>query len=356
MSDLPLQENHLLSPVPRPLGPEVFELWFNNRANDDRDWLTPKGAVLYRLIWKRWLTSLSQHSNIDGQAMSATAWHKATAVDVHNFINGSLRASKKQGTVSPITRRRYWSAIDRIYRFALSQKWVNANPALGLLGEDMPPSEDPKGTILSDALWKAAFAAFPVGDDLIERRNRAILMVIFHLGLAPREIRQLTVKDVLIEGDEDPRKAIPNGKITALRVENETRGDHRVMHVPASVAKALGEWLSARKCYEPAQDHEVLFCSRKSPSMSMHALLYLVTKTIRTACQSSNLPPPARLGPQVVRNTVLVRWLNSDFTVEQVVKAAGLKNAKGLYHLRDLVHHEVRIAISKHVHEGIGLI
>lgn len=90
--------------------------------------------------------------------------------------------------------------------------------------------------------------------------------------------------------------------------------------------------------------------------MSMHALLYLVTKTIRTACQSSNLPPPARLGPQVVRNTVLVRWLNSDFTVEQVVKAAGLKNAKGLYHLRDLVHHEVRIAISKHVHEGIGLI
>lgn len=87
----------------------------------------------------------------------------------------------------------------------------------------MPPSEDPKGTILSDALWKAAFAAFPVGDDLIERRNRAILMVIFHLGLAPREIRQLTVKDVLIEGDEDPRKAIPNGKITALRVNRNTR-------------------------------------------------------------------------------------------------------------------------------------
>lgn len=64
---------------------------------------------------------------------------------------------------------------------------MNTNPALGLLGEDMPPNEDPKGAILSDALWKAAFAAFPVGDDLIERRNRAILMAIFHLGLAPRD-------------------------------------------------------------------------------------------------------------------------------------------------------------------------
>lgn len=354
MCNLPLQENCLPSPVPRPLGPEVFELWFNNRANDDRDWLTPKGAVLYRLIWKRWLASLSQHANVDGQAMSATAWHKATAVDVHNFINGSLRASKKQGTVSSITRRRYWSVINRIYRFALSQKWVNVNPALGLLGEDMPPSEDPKGTILSDALWKAAFAAFPVGDDLIETRNRAILMAIFHLGLAPREIRQLTVKDVLIAGDEDPRKAISHDKITALRVENETRGDHRVMHVPASVAKALEEWLSARQCYEPAKNHEVLFCSRKSPSMSMHALLYLVTTTIRLACQNSNLPLPARLGPQVVRNTVLVRWLNGDFTIEQVVKFAGLKNAKGLLHLRDLVRQEVRLAISKHVHEENG--
>lgn len=356
MADLTTQQNQHLSPVSRPLGPEVFDLWFNNRANDDRDWLTPKGAVLYRLIWKRWLTSLGQHSNIDSQAISATAWHKATAVDVHNFINGNIRASKKQGTVSPITRRRYWSAIDRIYRFALSHQWVNANPALGLLGEDMPPSEDPKGTILSDALWEAAFATFPSGDDLIERRNRAILMTIFHLGLAPREIRKLTLLDVLTDGDEDPRKAVPHDKITALRVENETRGDHRVMQVPASVAKALGEWLSARQCYEPAQNHEVLFCSRKSPSMSMHALLYLVTQTIRMACQSSNLPSPARLGPQVVRNTVLVRWLNGDFTVEQVVKAAGLKNAKGLYHLRDLVHHEVRIAISKHVHDENGLI
>jgi site-specific recombinase XerD len=352
--DVNVQENQLLPPTSSPLGPEVFELWFNNRANDDRDWLTPKGAVLYRLIWKRWLISLGQHSNIDGQVMSATAWHKATAVDVNNFINGNIRASKKQGKVSPITRRRYWSAIDRIYRFALSHQWVTENPALGLLGEDMPPSEDPKGAVLTDALWKAAFTAFPVGDDLIEKRNRAVLMTIFHLGLAPREIRQLTVQDVLIEGDEDSRKVVTHDRITALRVENETRGDHRVVHVPASAAKALGEWLSARQSYKPAQNHDVLFCSRKSPSMSMHALLYLVTKTIRTACQISNLPLPARLGPQVVRNTVLVRWLNGDFTVEQVVKAAGLKNVKGLYHLRDLVHHEVRLAISKHVHDEIG--
>lgn len=195
MVDKNLLERQSLGTALRPLGPEVFELWFSNRANDDRDWLTPKGAVLYRLIWKRWLTSLDQHTNIDGQVVSAIAWDKATAVDVHNFINGNIRASKKQGTVSLITRRRYWRAIDRIYRFALSHQWVNSNPALGLFGEDMPPSEDPKGTILSDALWKAAIASFPVGDDLIERRDRAVLMTIFHLGLAPREIRQLTVQD-----------------------------------------------------------------------------------------------------------------------------------------------------------------
>ena len=44
MSHVPLQQNQLPSPVAMPLGPEVFELWFNNRANDDRDWLTPKGG------------------------------------------------------------------------------------------------------------------------------------------------------------------------------------------------------------------------------------------------------------------------------------------------------------------------
>jgi hypothetical protein len=47
MSDLPLKENPPLSHVSRPLGPEVFELWFDSRANDDRDWLTPNRLLKY---------------------------------------------------------------------------------------------------------------------------------------------------------------------------------------------------------------------------------------------------------------------------------------------------------------------
>ena len=39
------------------------------------------------------------------------------------------------------------------------------------------------------------------------------------------------------------------------------------------------------------------------------------------------------MGPQIVRNTRLCIWLNNGEDVGQVVKRAGLKNAKGLLHL-----------------------
>ncbi len=66
---------------------------------------------------------------------------------------------------------------------------------------------------------------------------------------------------------------------------------------------------------------------------------------MRAKCQILCQPKAARLGPQIIRNTRLVFWLNDRVPVEDVVKRAGLKNSKGLYHLFEYLPEEVRAQI-----------
>jgi len=59
-----------------------------------------------------------------------------------------------------------------------------------------------------------------------------------------------------------------------------------------------------------------------------------VTKTLQQAAQRHDLPEPARMGPQVLRNTVLVQWLDAGCSVDEVLQRAGMKHPNALQHLR----------------------
>ncbi|MNY45887.1 hypothetical protein D3C86_1810240 [compost metagenome] len=59
------------------------------------------------------------------------------------------------------------------------------------------------------------------------------------------------------------------------------------------------------------------------------------------------MPTPARLGPQIVRNTAIVRWLNAGMALNDVIERAGLKNVNGLLHLRDFVSEDARATLSQ---------
>lgn len=85
------------------------------------------------------------------------------------------------------------------------------------------------------------------------------------------------------------------------------------------------------------QGQPALFCSRKAPTLSNHTLLHLVTKTLQQAALVHDLPLPPRLGPQVVRNTVIVHWLEQGRPLDDVLAQAGIKSPHALAHLKDLV-------------------
>lgn len=300
-----------------------FASWLQACGQNPWEPLTPDAARPYGFIWNSWLRFLA------GRSAAPHAWAQASAEDVLQFINHQPQSPKGHAP-SDITRRRYWRVLDRIYDHALMQTWVPHNPAQGISRQELPPSEDPQGAILSPRMWRALQAQLPAPQDLITTRDRAILMLLMELGLTPEEVRMLEVDSLQRSTTEGTKP----GRIEALQIIGERDRQSRRLPVSEALSQALQQWLTARAGYHAMQHHNALFCTRKAPELSKHTLLHLVTKTLKQAAAQHHLPEPARMGPQVLRNTVLVQWLDSGVSVEEVLERAGMKHPNALLHLR----------------------
>lgn len=310
----------LVCPNTPPDAETAFQHWLQTCRQDPWTPLNPDAAKPYGFIWNAWLKHLA------GQPDKAIPWHEATSIHLLSFINQTTK-SHHQGMPSDITRRRYWRVLDRLYDHALIHNWLQINPAQALTSKDMPPSEDPHGAILSPRIWRALQAQIPVPVDLISCRDRAILMLLMELGLTPEEVRLLTMNDLRFS-------TVKPSHIQSIHIQGERERQSRMLTVSPALAHALSDWLAARNAYHAMQGQLKVFCTRKAPELSTHTLLHLVSKTLRQAVQVHQLPPPARMGPQVIRNTVLVQWLENGASVDTVLTHFGLKHPNALLHLR----------------------
>lgn len=122
-----------------------------------------------------------------------------------------------------------------------------------------------------------------------------------------------------------------------MRISGLRAMQPRTLDVPSVLTDALHTWLRYRSGYAAMNGQPALFCTRKAPELSTHTVLHLVSKTLQAA--SARLPQeaPVRMGPQVIRNTVIVQWLQSGMPEADVLQRAGLKTPHALDHLRQLV-------------------
>lgn len=333
------------SPRPRPGGQDLIEHWLAYQGAPGKQDAIGKGAPSYRVFWASWLRFLQARTAEDGQVRPAIPWYDATAEDMARFLKSGIRNRKPNTSVSDISRRRYWRLLDRIYGYALTQQWVATNPALDVLDNDKPPSEVHKGSTLTPAVWKAALASIPSEDeeDLVPTRNRAMLLVLFHLGITPQELRSLKVQDILRATQPH---TLARGHITGLQLDGPGPNQRRRLQTPSVVSDAIARWLIVRSTMESARQHNVLFCSTHNPEMTPDNLLHLCKQLLVQAAKAAGQDLPPRLGPQIIRNTRLVLWLNEGMPGHEVVLRAGLKNLKGLRHLFDEINPEVRTTLA----------
>lgn len=310
----------------------VFEQWLEGRMcaawNGDRvKSETTKNH--YRAIWKLWSEHLSEHQ---------TRWCQAGPELVHSFLL-KIRARRKSNAdgstriSSTVSRDRYWTLIHRIYDWAHRRGMTASNPTESMHEADLPPRNLMESSTLNPLLWRALPNAFPEPTEAnaFDLRDLAILNLLYRHGMTSEEIRECKMADLVwpagVAGDRDHTSVTrPVGiQIVGTRIRQA-----RKIILDDTCQVSLLQWLNARRMNPRLNGHELIFLSNRANQLSIRMLFHLVTKVIDRAALACGQEPPAKTGPQILRNTVIHHWIASGLPVAEVCALAGLKNAKSL--------------------------
>ena len=122
-----------------------------------------------------------------------------------------------------------------------------------------------------------------------------------------------------------------------LQIDGARKAQQRQLAVPAAVGAALVQWRQYRQAHDATLSGH-LFHSRKGGPLSIRALFHVASQVIQQA--HAALPedvqkwPLQRVGPQVLRNTAIVTWLQAGVSEAEVVRRIGVENNKALGHLQ----------------------
>lgn len=317
---------------------DLFEQWRNHCqedaahvCKDDGHQVKADDFETYRYIWQSWIKYIQTRKSGSGNHLR---WDDADGEAVVSFLNSGVESrSKRYARVSDITKRRYWRVLDRIYTFAMEKGFAQLNPASQVMRWEIPKQENHKGHILTPKVWDAALhtlrQAPVVGEGEVAARNRALLLVLFTMGLMPIEVRSLNVDSY-----------VKQGYGAWLNIEGGTDNAKRQLEVPSPVRDALDTWIVVRGSSSKYGASPALFTAQTGKAMTDETLLQIVRAHLVASCATAGEPLPQRLGPQIIRNTRIVKWLMEGVPRSVVVLRAGLKNEHGLDHLASHVRKE----------------
>ena len=330
-----------------------YDAWLahqNESATNGREAINDRNSKSYRFIWQAWTKFVAAEQLIEDN--HEAHWQMATPVMIDSFLKTGMRRLKHDQP-SEISKRRYWTVLSRLYHFAQLKGHVAKNPVLDLAMGDVPPAEVSFATILNPSQFNACFECLPPDTGTATQvRDRAIALLLLTLALSPEEIRNL--------GMQDLERDMATGRVTAINVvPKRSVYQQRRMELNAQSSDALTFWLTQRHTFKslmkvrptemPALGAQTerdpsttLFVSQKSAYLTMDTLRQVGVDLIVRACNKVGQEAPPRVGPQIIRNTVLTHWLNECKETGVVAKMAGLKNAKGLAHLIKVVKPDVR--------------
>ncbi|MDR2299375.1 MAG: site-specific integrase [Comamonas sp.] len=345
-----------------PSGIEVFKEWLSHEGNKSWDPLDTSPDGGYEKVWLAWLYHLSREQTAQENATQAKRspalpdkpWHEAEPVDVQSFLRireGQRAHHHPERQISPVTRRRYWRLLERIYDHALEHGWVLANPATGMEPMERPPSEDGKGHCLPPLLWRALPRQFPPADGYQNARDRAIVLLLYEMALAPEEVRALCWKDLRSSesavwiGDAPEPEVQEEGALSKtpryLHIDGGRAAQQRLVEIPPNVAKALRDWCSfsrAQRGPSVVDGEHVVFYSRRGGPLSIRMLFHVASQIIQRAHEAQSEDdqkfPLQRVGPQVLRNTAIVQWLRAGVPELEVIARIGVDSTRALRHLQ----------------------
>lgn len=374
--------------VPMPEGPiGAFDHWCSIAKHNKPRSLSQASVDKYRPLWLAFCGWMAQR---------AIDWRELDADQVQAFLDGPTPSTRTNRTalssnhMAPATRNRYWRLIYGVYAEAALQNWIEQSPCEDLttptLGkaERKPQVLPPRAlAALRDPETVRSLLPQDSPDHWWVLRDRALIALLAHTGIATAEICALTGKSIC--RDQKPvigtRQMLPSNALSGDKgLFKDAPG--LKLHIPASrdyvkreialdvaVMTHLGPWLACRqrllaersahqvdlsKRSTYMQAHAVdgpIFLSRKAggmdkdlPPMAVSSVYVSVRNVLRDLYRPdkqgiTRIPSPPEgvhvaAGAAIVRNSVLKAWCEEEGRVE-TMKRAGLKTSDTLSHWKD---------------------
>lgn len=329
---------------------ELFDSWAaaaadtTTRSQIDRTRpLRPASVVKYRAIWDCWTAFL---------AARETHWSEASSDDLLGFVKGLSPRSKKHSSASAVSRRRYWSTVKRIHEHAalLDQATrLGVDGYLSPFGEPadggvVPPTEETPSTVLQVRHLVRLREAAPAGGDWSDVCDHAMLGLALDSAATVAEIVALTTDMV----DLPPLRS---RRLATVRIVGARDVQDRRIPLSADTTRRLRAWLTLRAAL-PCSTNALFLAHRGlGPAHSVgvwRALSGFLQRLLDE--EGSNA---AHVGPNVIRNAVLLSWLNEGKDLQEVRKLAGLKSVRKLDRLVKHASDEAKGRFETHLREGI---
>ena len=215
-----------------------------------------------------------------------------------DVIRGWVERMMDEGK-KPATVNRGLSAVKTFYRFALSRKLVEKDPAHGIIG---PKKSKPLPQYVREGDMNRLLDEYLQGDEFNKVRARTIIIVFYETGIRLAELIGLNDEDV----DFDSMQLKVTGK----------RDKQRIVPFGAEMAEALQQYMALRDT-EVERQEPGLFLSNKGRRVSREMVRNLVKQSL------SEVTTLKKRSPHVLRHSFATAMLNNGAGLESVKKLLG---------------------------------
>jgi len=308
-----------------PSAMDLFDSWCAARMNTEAGRpLSQESAVKYKAIWIQWLRYLCG---------DRTVWPEAKPFNVLGFIRSVNNRSDKTKPASDVSKKRYSTVLNDIYGFAKLNKHVEENP-VPMNDKEIPANEAMASFHLNSTYRAAMLKLLPGNDDLASRRDRAMLTMMLLQGLSCSEIIGLHVASIDFGPDVvlPPTPAgewldVPQPRLVRITRERPERTEQeRTLTLDRTTAVALQGWLKLRGLSPTARSSTRLFLSRRGTGeLTPRAVFYVASEWVTQSMKSLGFEDACHAGPNALRNSCLVNWMEAEVEFEEIRRRAGLK-------------------------------
>lgn len=333
----------------RPAPEEVFEHWVRARARDPREPLSTHSAAKYRSVWRAWLRFLASQR-------PTRRWYGARADDVSRFVESLSPRRSTTHAPSPVSRRRYWRVLERIYDHASACGWCRTNPAH--TAPDIPATESCDAVVLPPHFlallqrWAqgqgeepdAQRARTPATAGALEppwqhARDRALLALALDTAATTAELAALRL---------DQLSDYPAHRTALVRLDGARAAQRRTLELSPWAARVVQHWcaqraalpgMTARTTAGTAASVPWLFVSRKGLRPLTAKSVFVALRAHVARLEDTTATRIAHRGANLVRSSVLAQWLREGASESDVLARAGLDQPQALRRLAHVREH-----------------